>query len=174
MQPSQFASSTMKLGFPARPHITWSLGICCDIEDSRAIQAPRRGRSNMYMFECAYYSRAPQPRRGHIAESRCIDRTNGRKCLWRGHSVNHYRPLIPHPRPSSAIHPFQIAEQEYTLSDVNHSANSLSTTATGDPREDKGYTAILPRFGAFLIFSPCWAVETPEKAKSSCVDLGHF
>ena len=35
MQPSQFASSTMKLGFPARPQITWSLGICSDIEDSR-------------------------------------------------------------------------------------------------------------------------------------------
>ena len=53
------------------------LGICSDIEDSRAIQAPRRSRSNMYMFECTSYSGAPQPRRGHIAESRCTDRTNG-------------------------------------------------------------------------------------------------
>ena len=77
MQPSQFASSTMKLEFPARPQITWSLGICSDIEDSRAIQAPRRGRSNMYMFECTYYSGAPQPRRGHVADTPCTDRTNG-------------------------------------------------------------------------------------------------
>ena len=41
-------------------------------------------------------SGAPQPRRGHIVNLNHENTwTNGRKCLWRGHSVNQYRPLIP-------------------------------------------------------------------------------
>ena len=49
-------------------------------------------------YQCKMYidSGAPQPRRGHAGFLTIVNNwTNGWKCLWRGHSIYQYRPLIP-------------------------------------------------------------------------------
>ena len=40
----------------------------------------------------------------------------------------------------------------------------IPVQTTREPREGRGYVAISPKFGFFLIFSMCRALRTPEKA----------